>query len=140
MKPLKTDSNDYFISRIYENNILEIEYIVKRLDLYNVSKIDLSVRYLITENFIKYNQKFKIVLNLKNVEFVDSSAIGSTIKAKRDLSKYNDRESLIYCINLNKHVLKTYKLIGLNHTILLMDFDNIEDIIYFENFKMENMS
>lgn len=137
---MKKIKNQYFEQHIYEGNILEIEYTSKNIDFMNSAHVDNAIKRVINETSAKTGNPIIIVLNFKNVEFVNSTAIGVVIAMWNDLKKANKKETPLYCINLNKNILRTYKMLKMDHRILLFNFDSIEHIIYFEKYKKENRS
>lgn len=137
---------EYYKMRIYEENIVEIEFLESHLGLShldnfgatNISTIRDSIEYHINKNFVSKREKFILVFNLKNVKYINSAVVGATIEAKNKITKYNKKDTMIYAININNNVLRTYKLLGLDHEILLLGFDSVDDIYYIEKIKLEN--
>lgn len=81
----------------------------------------------ITDNIIKRLatiKPLKLILDLKNVTKLDSSAIGSLIHVRNECKKI---KCGIYIINLIEHKRITFEIMGIDEFLKIMD--SLDDIL-----------
>lgn len=88
------------------------------LDMYTLPKAKEKMKILIEE------AKVKIVIDLENVGYVDSSGLGFFIGS---LKKLREKSGDLKLINLNNYIHGIFKLIHL-HTIISI-FENLDDAV-----------
>lgn len=85
---------------------------------------------IIMENSRDFHQEFekalegrtlqKLTLDFAQVKFLDSSGIGSVIKASSSL---HNRGIEVFATNLNKNLNSVFRLSGLNHILSILTID-----------------
>lgn len=88
------------------------------IDLYNAPEIKEIINKMIEQ------KKYNVVINLKNVTYIDSSGIGALISSLSNLKKY---QGGLKIINVFASVRKVFELTKL--TSFFDIFDNEEDAI-----------
>ncbi|MCB1142538.1 MAG: STAS domain-containing protein [Leptospiraceae bacterium] len=88
-----------------EVNSIPVVDIIGEVDLYNTKEIKDLIDHLIKEG------KYNIVLNLKDVPFMDSSGIGTLVTGMYRLKKYHGN---LKVVNIVGSVAKVFKMTGMD--------------------------
>lgn len=90
------------------NNSIPILEIRGEVDLYNAKDLKEMIDQLIQQG------KYKIVINLKEVPFMDSSGIGTLVTSMYKLQKYGGN---LKVANIHGSVAKVFKMTNINSSI-----------------------
>ena len=88
-----------------EVNSIPVVDIIGEVDLYNTKEIKDLIDHLIKEG------KYNIVLNLKDVPFMDSSGIGTLVTGMYRIKKYHGN---LKVVNIVGSVAKVFKMTGMD--------------------------
>ena len=83
-----------------------------KLDLYNIYQVEIFFNQLVE----KGNKS--IILDLKKVNYLDSSGLGGLLKMSTDIKKYNGNMSIC---RLQDHLKSLVKMACLEYTFLVSD-------------------
>lgn len=101
-----------------ELNSIPIIEVIGEVDLYNSKDLKDLIDKLIQQG------KYKIVINLKGVPFMDSSGIGTIVTSMYKLQKY---EGNLKVASIHGSVAKVFKMTNINSSIEV--YGNEEDAV-----------
>lgn len=101
-----------------ELNSIPIIEVIGEIDLYNTKDLKDIIDKMIQQ------KKYNIILNLKDVPFIDSSGIGTIVTSMYKLQKYNGNLKIS---NIYGSVAKVFKITHINTSIEI--FQNDEEAV-----------
>lgn len=126
----------FCLSRIYEGNIIETEFIVsnKELSIHYIGLIDLELRENVIMDFVENKKPFNLVFNFHNIVSVDSATLGMAMQCKIQMDTYHGMAMDIYYINVSDDLKIIYKCVGINGFFVACDsLDEISKILKDQN-------